>query len=139
MKYKPLLLLANKQDLEVSMDEVDIVERLNVHSLVNEHKCPTTIELCNTVEPPHSSKRCCSKAGSRHDGIQVGFRWLMKQIDEYYDDLQLRIEAIIEKEQKEYLKKREKWKRERKLAGNGMNECEEEEEEEGGVGRVGGR
>lgn len=66
--------LANKQDSEDAMDEVDIVERLNVHTLVNTYKCPTTIELCNTVEPPVKSKKTCSKGQQKKDGIQNGFR-----------------------------------------------------------------
>ncbi|KAI5703439.1 hypothetical protein M8J75_011723 [Diaphorina citri] len=136
MKFKPLLLLANKQDMEAAMDEVDIVERLNVHTLVNTYKCPTTIELCNTVEPPVKQKKCCHKGGAAHqsDGIQIGFRWLMKQIDEYYDDLQLRIEEILEREQKEYAQKREKWKREKKQREGEEKEEEEEDEEDGDNG-----
>lgn len=51
---KPVLLLANKQDLEGALDEIDIVERLNLEKIVNEQKCPTLVELCSAL---HFSKK----------------------------------------------------------------------------------
>lgn len=51
---KPVLLLANKQDMEGALDEIDIVERLNVERLVNQQKCPTLVELCSAR---HFSKK----------------------------------------------------------------------------------
>lgn len=32
---KPVLILANKQDLKGAMDDLDIVERLNIETIVN--------------------------------------------------------------------------------------------------------
>lgn len=51
---KPVLLLANKQDLDGALDEIDVVDRLNVERLVNEQKCPTLVELCSAS---HFSKK----------------------------------------------------------------------------------
>lgn len=56
----------------------------------------------------------------------------MKQIDEYYDDLQLRIEEIVRKEQKEYAMKRENWKRERQLREAEDSHSEEDDDRDDG-------
>lgn len=44
---KPVLLLANKQDVEGALDEIDIVDKLDVERMVNQQKCPTLVELCS--------------------------------------------------------------------------------------------
>lgn len=65
--------LANKQDVEGALDELDVVEKLNLEAIVNEQKCPTLVETCSAVPAPSSSK--LRKA--YHDpGIQNGFRFL---------------------------------------------------------------
>lgn len=47
---KPVLLLANKQDLEGAFDEIDVVDYLNLEAVVNEQKCPTLVELCSALQ-----------------------------------------------------------------------------------------
>lgn len=48
--------LANKQDCEGALDEVDIVDLLNVEAVVNQHRCPTIVEMCSatTVRKSHN-------------------------------------------------------------------------------------
>ena len=46
---KPILLLANKQDVDGALDEIDIVDNLNLEKIVNENKCPTLVELCSAL------------------------------------------------------------------------------------------
>jgi ADP-ribosylation factor-like protein 13B len=41
--------LANKQDCEGALDEVDIVEQLNVEAVVNQYRCPTLVEMCSAT------------------------------------------------------------------------------------------
>lgn len=50
----------------------------------------------------------------------------MKQIDEYYEDLELRIAEIKQREQREYAVKREKWRLEKKLRDGSVESDEEE-------------
>lgn len=47
---KPILLLANKQDVDGALDEIDVVDHLNLEKLVNEQKCPTLVELCSALQ-----------------------------------------------------------------------------------------
>nr|CAD7459151.1 unnamed protein product [Timema tahoe] len=54
---KPVLLLANKQDKEGALDELDIVERLNVEAIVNQQRCPTLVETCSAVCRGHGRRK----------------------------------------------------------------------------------
>jgi hypothetical protein len=49
--------LANKQDCEGALDELDIVERLNVETVVNKHRCPTLVEMCTATAVKNSHRK----------------------------------------------------------------------------------
>ncbi|XP_047107041.1 ADP-ribosylation factor-like protein 13B isoform X1 [Schistocerca piceifrons] len=85
---KPVLLLANKQDCIGALDELDIVERLNVESVVNDQRCPTLVETCSAAME-RSSKQKTDPA------IQSGYRWLMNCIISNYQNLNARVERDV--------------------------------------------
>ncbi|XP_022190631.2 ADP-ribosylation factor-like protein 13B [Nilaparvata lugens] len=94
---KPVLMLANKQDKEGALDELDIVERLNVEQLVNSQQCPTLVETCSAAAPlPTRRKR------KLDSGINNGYKWLLRRIISDYDDLNARV-LKDQEEQKEAL------------------------------------
>ncbi|RZF37047.1 hypothetical protein LSTR_LSTR012390 [Laodelphax striatellus] len=83
---KPVLMLANKQDKEGALDELDIVERLNVEQLVNLQQCPTLVETCSAAAPvPNRRKR------KLDSGINNGYKWLLRRIISDYDHLNARV------------------------------------------------
>lgn len=41
--------LANKQDVDGALDEIDLVEGLKVEEIVNKYKCPTRVETCSAI------------------------------------------------------------------------------------------
>lgn len=84
---KPVLLLANKQDNEYALDEIDLVEKLQLESLVNNKQCPTLVESCSAVE--------ISKKMSVDPGIQRGYRWLMNYIIRNYDQIDKRVQNDV--------------------------------------------
>lgn len=78
---KPLLILANKQDNENALDEVDIIEYLNLEPLVNRQKCPTLVQSCSATEK------------SKLDpGIKKGYEWLLNNVVRNYHILNQRVE-----------------------------------------------
>lgn len=79
---KPLLLLANKQDNENALDEVDIIEHLNIEQLVNKQKCPTLVQSCSASERNHKLD----------PGIQKGYEWLISYVIRNYEVLNDRVE-----------------------------------------------
>lgn len=80
---KPVLLLANKQDNETALDEVDIIEYLNIEPLVNHQKCPTLVQSCSA-----------SEKNSKLDlGIKKGYEWLVSNIVRNYQTLNQRVES----------------------------------------------
>lgn len=46
IRGKPLLILANKQDQEAALDEVDLIECLRIEELVNRFECPALVQSC---------------------------------------------------------------------------------------------
>ncbi|KAF2352338.1 Small GTP-binding protein domain [Trinorchestia longiramus] len=142
---KPVLILANKQDLEGAMDEMDIVESLNIEETVNKHKCPTRVETCSAITINNDKP---------DKPIADGFRWLLDTIVVHYAELQERVQRDVEKErlraqrQMQQIKERIRHSRaeaerqqqlkasqllaeeEVTAAGDGDDEEEEEEEEE---------
>uniref|UniRef100_A0A1B6L1G1 ADP-ribosylation factor-like protein 13B n=1 Tax=Graphocephala atropunctata TaxID=36148 RepID=A0A1B6L1G1_9HEMI len=102
---KPLLLLANKQDREGALDELDIVERLNVESLVNQQKCPTLVETCSAAGAP------CGHKPHLDTGIHNGYRWLLRRIISDYDKLNARVERDTEENRAVHEAERQEWLR----------------------------
>jgi hypothetical protein len=62
--------LANKQDCEGALDELDIVERLNVEAVVNRHRCPTLVEMCSATAVKNSHRKL-------DPAIHNGFKWVV--------------------------------------------------------------
>lgn len=84
---KPVLLLANKQDNENALDEIDIIEELNVESLVNSQKCPTLVESCSATEMGSHTRL--------DPGIKKGYEWLLNYIDKNYNQLNSRVACDV--------------------------------------------
>lgn len=81
---KPLLLLANKQDVGGAIDELDVVDNLDVEYLVNTTKCPTRVETCSCFYEKE-------KAKSNTLGITNGYKWLLDTILRNYTALNNRV------------------------------------------------
>ncbi|XP_059469114.1 ADP-ribosylation factor-like protein 13B [Neocloeon triangulifer] len=110
IKGKPVLLLANKQDLPGALDELDLVDRLNLEYLVNAYKCPTTVETCAAILSPDPA-------------VQSGFNWLVDAIIKDFTVLDSRVSADVAAQQAEQARLRlerqervEKLRRERGAA-----------------------
>lgn len=69
---KPILLLANKQDQENALDEIDLVEKLDLERLVNEKHCPTLVETSSATDVSAKTKI--------DPGIKKGYHWLLSRI-----------------------------------------------------------
>lgn len=87
---KPLLILANKQDNQEALDEIDIVEKLDLERLVNEKKCPTLVESCSAKELNQSNKI--------DPGIEKGYNWLLNYINKEYESLNKRVEIDVQEQ-----------------------------------------
>lgn len=86
---KPLLILANKQDNQEALDEIDLIEKLDLENLVNEKKCPTLVESCSAKEINNHKV---------DPGIEKGYKWLLNHINNNYSTLNLRVENDVEKQ-----------------------------------------
>ncbi|XP_046814792.1 ADP-ribosylation factor-like protein 13B isoform X1 [Vespa crabro] len=81
---KPLLLLANKQDLNGAIDELDVVDNLNVEHVVNTTRCPTRVETCSCFSEKEHVK-------NNTLGITNGYKWLLDTILRNYIVLNNRV------------------------------------------------
>ncbi|XP_012221906.1 ADP-ribosylation factor-like protein 13B [Linepithema humile] len=84
---KPLLLLANKQDLNGAIDELDLVENLDVEHAANAMKCPTRVETCTCIYDKEQSKNSTM-------GIKNGYKWLLDTIIKNYTALNSRTKQL---------------------------------------------
>ncbi|XP_044253568.1 ADP-ribosylation factor-like protein 13B [Tribolium madens] len=84
---KPVLVLANKQDNENALDEVDIIEKLDLEEIVNGNECPTLVESCSAVETPGNLRI--------DPGIKKGYEWLLNYIVRNYEILNKRVEEDV--------------------------------------------
>ncbi|KAK3097336.1 hypothetical protein FSP39_008790, partial [Pinctada imbricata] len=117
---KPILLLANKQDKENAMDEVDICEQLNLENLVNKNKCPCRIETCSAIKG----------TGKKMDkNIKSGLNWLCGMIDHNWTLYHSRVEEDTA-EQEKIRKKEMEERRERVRKIREERERKEKEEQE---------
>ncbi|KAM9274108.1 ADP-ribosylation factor-like protein 13A [Morus bassanus] len=66
---KPILLLANKQDAAAALLPCELIERLSLERLVNEHRSPCRIEPCSAKRGPGP--------GPPRATLQ-GLRWLLR-------------------------------------------------------------
>lgn len=60
--------LANKQDLNGAIDELDLVENLDVEQAANAMKCPTRVETCSCIYDKEQSKNSTTM------GIKNGYK-----------------------------------------------------------------
>ncbi|KAG0719735.1 ADP-ribosylation factor-like protein 13B [Chionoecetes opilio] len=86
---KPVLILANKQDVEGAMDEIDLVEGLKVEEIVNRFKCPTRVETCSAL---------ATRNRKPDKPIADGFRWLVDTIVVHYKEINARVTKDLERE-----------------------------------------
>ncbi|XP_011644714.1 ADP-ribosylation factor-like protein 13B [Pogonomyrmex barbatus] len=90
---KPILLLANKQDLNGAIDELDVVENLDVEHAANTMKCPTRVETCSCIFDKEQSK-------SSTAGIKDGYKWLLDTIVKNYAILNSRVKQLQNSQRK---------------------------------------
>lgn len=88
---KPLLLLANKQDNENALDELDLIESLELERLVNKERCPTLVESCSATITSNKSQLDPS--------IKKGYNWLLNYIIREYDGLNARVKRDVEQQE----------------------------------------
>ncbi|XP_027852462.1 ADP-ribosylation factor-like protein 13B [Aphis gossypii] len=105
---KPVLLFANKQDKPGALDELDIVDRLNVETVVNTNKCPTLVETCTALHM--APINYCSSAFI-DPSIESGFSWLISHIVRLYDTLNRRVIEDMAQYKAQVDKKIEEWKK----------------------------
>ncbi|XP_043847012.1 ADP-ribosylation factor-like protein 13B [Dromiciops gliroides] len=104
---KPILVLANKQDKEGALTEVDIIECLSLEKLVNEQKCRCQIEPCSAV---------LGFGKTLDKSIRNGLYWLLCTIESDIDELSERVRRdTIAQLVYEEMEKQERAERVRKL------------------------
>ncbi|XP_077977080.1 uncharacterized protein LOC144432691 [Glandiceps talaboti] len=123
VKGKPLLVLANKQDQEGALDEIDICEQLSLEDMVNESRSPCRVETCSAT----------IGIGKKMDkSIKAGFKWLLLTIGEEWDELSPRVEQDSqEQREREAQEKKERMERVRKIREEREREEEERRKKEG--------
>ncbi|XP_060808008.1 ADP-ribosylation factor-like protein 13B [Amyelois transitella] len=88
---KPVLVLANKQDKNGALDDIDVVEKLNIEPLVNKYRCPTLVESYSAFPQPNKTR---SKV-KIDPGLRKGYHWLLNYIVRRYGDINLRVQTDI--------------------------------------------
>ncbi|XP_014673066.1 PREDICTED: ADP-ribosylation factor-like protein 13B [Priapulus caudatus] len=116
---KPVLVLANKQDVPGALDEIDVVDQLDLELLVNTYKCPCRVETCSAS----------LGQGKKMDAaLRAGFRWLLETIGANFDLLHKRVEheTALQREAEEQDKReriaRVKKAQEERAKAEGQNE-----------------
>lgn len=84
------MFLANKQDDENALDEIDLHEKLNLEDMVNKYHCPTLVECCSATYTGKNTKM--------DPGISKGFIWLMNIIDKNYISLDNRVSTDLKQQ-----------------------------------------
>ncbi|XP_064618297.1 ADP-ribosylation factor-like protein 13B isoform X2 [Liolophura sinensis] len=114
---KPVLVLANKQDVDGALDEMDICDQMRLEEVVNTNKCPCRVEMCSAI------KGTGRKKDSR---IKEGLQWLCDMIDLDFGRLNARVREDLRVQDIE----RKKDLEERKARVQKIREQREKEEEE---------
>ncbi|ELU13265.1 hypothetical protein CAPTEDRAFT_184387 [Capitella teleta] len=84
---KPVLVLANKQDVQGALDEIDICEYLDLEETVNMNKCPCRVETCSAI---------LGQGKKLDKPIKDGFSWLVGIITSNFEKLDARIRKDVE-------------------------------------------
>ncbi|XP_013145548.1 PREDICTED: ADP-ribosylation factor-like protein 13B [Papilio polytes] len=87
---KPVLVLANKQDKDGALDDIDVVEKLNIEPLVNKYRCPTLVESYTAYLTDTKSNK-----PKIDPGLRKGYHWLLNYIVRRYGDINLRVQTDI--------------------------------------------
>ncbi|XP_035240797.1 ADP-ribosylation factor-like protein 13B [Anguilla anguilla] len=117
---KPVLLLANKQDVNGALCEDDIIDRLSLEETVTLNKCYCQIVPCSAVK----------KVGKK--AIKSGLDWLLKTVARDYDVISERVQKDTEEQrEKEAVEMRERVERVRLIREERENREREEAEQEG--------
>ncbi|CAF0754313.1 unnamed protein product [Didymodactylos carnosus] len=87
VKGKPMLILANKQDKKNALSKDQIIENLDLQELLNGQKNRYRVEVC-TAKVSQSTR-----GKKRDESLANGFEWLLKTIDEHYDEINKRVES----------------------------------------------
>ncbi|KAL3318536.1 ADP-ribosylation factor-like protein 13B [Cichlidogyrus casuarinus] len=66
---KPVLILANKQDVDGALSDGELLEKLKIDSLANSFKCPSRLESCSLVSQ------------KLDPSVKIGLKWLIKFIN----------------------------------------------------------
>ncbi|ESO00184.1 hypothetical protein HELRODRAFT_83363, partial [Helobdella robusta] len=82
IKGKPILILANKQDISGALDKSDLCNELNLENIANEFETPCKIESCTAQ---------IKKAKTIDKSLYSGFEWLVNAICSNWTDLQHRV------------------------------------------------
>lgn len=82
-----IIALANKQDVNGAIDELDLVEHLDVEHAVNTMKCPTRVEICSCIEKGEQLK-------DNSIGIKNGYKWLLDIIAKNYVVLNNKLKGV---------------------------------------------
>lgn len=91
VKGKPILLLCNKADVDQAQDEVEVVSRLEIESLVNSAQCPTRVE---------------ASVATKDQGLREGYKWLVKSVITNYLELGTRVSEDMAREAAEEVERR---------------------------------
>ncbi|KAK6187622.1 hypothetical protein SNE40_005602 [Patella caerulea] len=120
---KPLLVLANKQDQENALSEVDICEQLDLENIVNANRCPCRMETCSAIRG----------SGKKMDkNIKNGMIWLMSVVEKEFDKLKSRIDQDMEAHK--IAKQKEKQERKERVEKQRAEREKREEEEKKRLG-----
>ena len=108
MSGKPVLLLANKQDQQGALDELELSQQLNLEAVVNEHKCLCKVEMTTAI------------IGKKDAALKNGLTWLLSVIKQNFVKLNHRVEKDIKERdlqiEEELVAKRERIRQRKELA-----------------------
>ncbi|KXJ24352.1 ADP-ribosylation factor-like protein 13B [Exaiptasia diaphana] len=114
---KPILILANKQDIKGAMKEEEVYEQLDIDGFSKRNKCQCQVYSCTAI----------LGQGNKIDRqIKKGFQWLLQEISQNYSTLSQRVERDYT-EQKRIAAEERKKKLERIRREKEAREKEEQE------------
>ncbi|XP_058808844.1 uncharacterized protein LOC131674274 isoform X2 [Phymastichus coffea] len=87
---KPILILANKQDQRITLNEMNLIDFMNLYRVANFSRCFTRVEICTCF-------RDRNKNFNLNKSIDKGFEWLINMIDYNYEDYEREMEQRREK------------------------------------------
>lgn len=102
---KPILVIGNKQDLNNSLDESEIVQYLNLEELANKFEIPCRVETCSVLNPIDTQINF---------SLRIGLDWLYKDIMANFEKINERVEMDVGRQRSQEMRiRREKMDRNR--------------------------